>query len=111
MICVCGSASIQLGGDIGPIAIVKIDRGDLVLIPPGVAHKQLEEEGGFSLLGSYPTFGFDGRIDTCRGKPTDEERRRIQECYVPKVDPIFHLNVEVEELCVVAEWHESDFLT
>ena len=95
LLCVCGSASIQLGGDAGPT--VKIDKGDLVLIPPGVAHKQLEEHGGFSLLGSYPTFRFDGRIDTCRGKPTDEERKMIQECYVPKTDPIFHLNIA--ELC------------
>ena len=95
LLCVCGSASVQVGGDTGPT--VKIEKGDLLLVPPGVAHKQLGEESGFSLPGSYPTFGFDGRIDTCRGKPTDEERRRIQECYVPKIDPLFKLNIE--ELC------------
>ena len=105
LLCVCGSASIQLGGDDGPT--VKIDKGDLVLIPPGVAHKQLEEGGGFSLLGSYPTFRFDGRIDTFRGKPTDEERKRIQDCYVPKTDPMFNLNIA--EVCSSsAQWSESD---
>jgi uncharacterized protein YjlB len=94
LLCIRGSASIQLGGDAGPT--VKIDKGDLVLIPPGVAHKQLKEEGGFSLLGSYPTVGYDG-IDTCTSTPTDEERKRIQECYVPKTDPIF--NLSIPDLC------------
>ena len=91
LLCVCGSASIQIGGDAGPTVL--IDKGDLIFIPPGMAHKQLKEKGGFSLLGSYPTQRFDGGIDTCRGAPTDEERRRIQECYVPETDPIFNLNI------------------
>ena len=74
-----------------------VHKGDVLLVPPGVAHKQISEEGRFSLLGSYPTHRFDGSIDTCRGEPTNEERRRIHECYVPKKDPIFNLNIS--KLC------------
>ena len=80
-----------MGGESGPF--VTISKGDLVLIPPGVAHKQLSEHGGFSLLGAYPTQGFDDKIDTCTGKATVEEMKRIKECYVPEVDPIFKLGI------------------
>lgn len=95
LLCVSGRASIQVGGDGGPV--VSVSRGDLMLVPPGVAHKQLDEGGGFALLGSYPREGFDGRIDTVRGVPTKEQRERIESCHVPDRDPIFGL--DVRELC------------
>lgn len=49
-----------------------------MLIPPGVAHKQLEANGGFTLLGAYPTQEFDGSIDTLTGSPTAEQRDWIK---------------------------------
>ena len=71
LLCIRGEASVQIGGASGPK--VTISTGDLALIPPGVAHKQLNEKNGFALLGSYPTFGgFDGDIDTLTGCPTTE---------------------------------------
>ena len=54
---------------------------------------QLDDAGGFTLLGSYPTECFDGSIDTLTGPPTDTERENIVKCYVPVKDPIFGLNV------------------
>eukprot|EP00563_Minutocellus_polymorphus_P020068 CAMPEP_0197726606 /NCGR_PEP_ID=MMETSP1434-20131217/16396_1 /TAXON_ID=265543 /ORGANISM="Minutocellus polymorphus, Strain CCMP3303" /LENGTH=207 /DNA_ID=CAMNT_0043312591 /DNA_START=171 /DNA_END=794 /DNA_ORIENTATION=+ len=95
LLCVRGEASVQLGGPSGPT--VSIAKGDLVLIPPGVAHKQLNARGGFTLLGAYPTTGFDGSIDTLTGSPTDEERERIKGCYVPSTEPI--LGFDVRKLC------------
>lgn len=86
---------MQLGGDAGPT--VSIGPGDLVLIPPGLAHKQLDATGGFALLGSYPKEGFDGSIDTLTGPPTDAVRENIARCYVPAKDPIFGL--DIEKLC------------
>ena len=91
LLCIRGLASIQLGGDSGPC--IPISKGDLMLIPPGVAHKEIHQEGGFSLLGSYPTKEFDGRIDTCRGKATEDELERINTCYVPEMDPICNLSI------------------
>jgi uncharacterized protein YjlB len=61
--------------------------GDLILIPPGVAHKQLEASGDFTLLGSYPNE--TPHADTCRGKPTSAQARNIAECSLPISDPIF----------------------
>ena len=95
LLCFSGEASVQFGGKLGPM--VTVAKGDLVLVPPGLAHKQLDDKNGFSLLGSYPTFGFDGSIDTLTGRPTIEERERIVKCHVPERDPIF--NLDLHELC------------
>ena len=92
LICIRGEASVIIGGDSGPK--VTISSGDLVLVPPGVAHKQLEEKDGFALLGSYPTTDFDGSIDTLTGLPTEEQMERIVRCHVPDHDPIFRLNIK-----------------
>ena len=95
LICIRGEASVIIGGDSGPK--VTISSGDLLLVPPGVAHKQLDEKDGFALLGSYPTTDFDGSIDTLTGIPTEEQRERIVRCHVPDHDPIFRLNIK--QLC------------
>ena len=95
LLCIRGEASVQFGGGSGPI--VTVSTGDLVLIPPGLAHKQLIEKNGFALLGSYPTVCFDGSIDTLTGFPTETEVERISRCHVPEQDPIFHL--DIHELC------------
>ena len=54
LLCFSGEASVQFGGKLGPM--VTVAKGDLVLVPPGLAHKQLDDKNGFSLLGSYPAF-------------------------------------------------------
>ena len=98
LLCIRGSAYVQVGGNEGPT--VSVAEGDLMLIPPGMAHKQLDEKNGFSLLGSYPTKGFDdgsSMIDTITGSPTEKERARIAGCYVPERDPICGL--DIRELC------------
>lgn len=95
LLCVRGEASVQLGEPTGPT--VSISRGDSVLVPPGVAHKQLNANGGFTLLGAYPTHDFDGSIDTLTGLPTAEQRNRIKACFVPLTEPITGLSVK--DLC------------
>ncbi len=71
LFCVKGSAQIQasnplciilelsfdfltskVGGSSGPV--LKVQKGDVLLVPPGVAHKQLDAINDFTLLGSYP---------------------------------------------------------
>lgn len=91
LLCVQGQAHVQIGGEKGPV--VQIQNGDLVLVPSGIAHKQLEASGEFTLLGSYPKQGWTGSIDTLTGRPTQEERDNILACYAPVRDPIFGLNI------------------
>lgn len=68
--------------------------GDLLLVPPGLAHKQLSTKGDFTLLGSYPADS--PRVDTLRGSPTPQQRDNIAACLVPERDPVFGL--EIDEL-------------
>ena len=87
-----GHATIQLGGPDGPELLVQ--KGDLLLIPPGVAHKQLHATHDFALLGSYPTSGGSGSVvDTLRGAPTDQQRANIQACLAPASEPILQLDL------------------
>lgn len=66
--------------------------GDLILIPPGVAHKQLEASSDFTLLGSYPDE--TPNADTCRGAPTAAQAQNIADCPLPASDPIFGRSVQ-----------------
>ena len=84
LVCMDGHAQVQVGGPSGPI--VSIQQGDVTLIPPGVAHKQLDTVGNFALLGSYPKE--TPHADTVRGVPTESQRHAIGQCFVPKTEPI-----------------------
>jgi uncharacterized protein YjlB len=48
----CGHAEVQLGGDQGPV--FKLQTGDMVVIPAGVAHKNLGQSHDFGVVGAYP---------------------------------------------------------
>lgn len=91
LICIKGSAEIQLGGPtLGPV--VTVSKGDVILIPPGFAHKQLSDRDGFALLGSYPNE--TPIADTIRGAPSEEQMRNIQEsCFVPTQEPVTNLKL------------------
>ncbi|MBE7177142.1 MAG: cupin domain-containing protein [Mucilaginibacter polytrichastri] len=79
-----GSAVLQLGGEKGKK--VKVETGDIIVIPAGVGHKNLGGENGFGVAGAYP----DGRdYDILRGekgeRPAADER--IAALPVPDFDP------------------------
>lgn len=50
--CYAGSARVQLGGPDGEI--VDLEAGDVVIIPAGVAHRNLGSTGDFAVVGAYP---------------------------------------------------------
>lgn len=81
-----GSARLQLGGPNG--LIVYISAGDVVVIPAGVAHKNLDNENDVICVGGYPT-GVD--YDMNYGMP--EERPKadiaIAKLEIPDSDPVF----------------------
>ena len=80
-----GRATIQLGGDTGPKIL--LEKGDVLVIPAGVAHKNLDEEDAVGVVGAYP----DGRdYDMNYGKPgerpgTDENIAAVP---LPNNDPL-----------------------
>ena len=81
-----GTAQIQLGGPSGNQ--FKIETGDIIIIPAGVAHKNMKNSTGFTCIGAYP----DGKEwDMNYGKPHELEPsiQNIQKTGRPKTDPLF----------------------
>ncbi|KAI5307035.1 hypothetical protein KEM56_005428 [Ascosphaera pollenicola] len=69
---VSGSADLCFGGPGNPHKIQQLLKaGDVVVIPPGVAHNLVEDHGGsFEMVGCYPP----GKSwDMCYGKKGEEE--------------------------------------
>ncbi|WP_434030556.1 cupin domain-containing protein [[Pseudomonas] boreopolis] len=80
-----GSATLQLGGEQG--RAVRVQAGDVLVIPAGVGHKRLDASAEFQVVGAYP----GGREpDLMRGEP--EERpaadARIGQVPLPARDPL-----------------------
>jgi uncharacterized protein YjlB len=84
-----GSARVQFGGDDG--VILPVNPGDVVLIPAGVAHKNLGASRDFRVVGAYPS---GKRWDLNYGKPDERPRadRNIACVPLPETDPVYGAN-------------------
>ena len=84
-----GNAFVHFGGEKG--SKIRVESGDVIVIPAGVGHKKLESSADFAVVGAYPN-GSD--YDILTGKP--EERKKTQgnisKIPVPESDPIFGRN-------------------
>jgi len=94
LVILSGTATVQLGGPGGET--FDVSAGDILIIPAGVAHKNIDSSSDFSCIGAYP----DGqKYDMNYGKPgerpgTDQNISRVP---LPKYDPIFGENGPVNE--------------
>ena len=81
-----GSARVQLGGERGVIHEVRA--GDVLLIPAGVAHKNLGMRGEFGVVGAYPA---GQEWDMNYGKPSERPHadRNIAAVPLPVLDPVY----------------------
>lgn len=68
-----GRARLCFGGDGNPHRVERVvERGDVMVVPAGVAHRLLEDlDGGFSMVGSYPP---GHQWDMCYGQAGEEGR-------------------------------------
>jgi uncharacterized protein YjlB len=81
-----GTAQVQFGGEGG--VVLSVSAGDVVVIPAGVAHKNLGASGDFRVVGAYPR---GQRWDLCYGEPGERPGadRNIARVPLPEADPIY----------------------
>ncbi len=81
-----GRAKVQFGGPWGLIKEVR--PGDVVIIPSGVAHKNLESTQDFACVSTYPTGqSFDLNYESPKHRIYLEEK--IKATPLPSNDPVF----------------------
>ncbi len=82
----CGKADVHVGGPEG--VCVELVRGDVIIIPVGVAHKCTEASRDFVCIGAYP----EGRqYDMNYGKEGERPGvdENISKVPLPEKDPVF----------------------
>ena len=81
-----GTARVQFGGNRGRTQ--QLNAGDVVIIPAGVAHKNLESSDDFGVVGAYPA---GQEPDMCYGEPGErpEADARIARVPMPSRDPVY----------------------
>lgn len=94
-----GEAWVQFGGEMGPE--IKVQPGDVVVIPAGGGHKNMGASADLLVVGAYPA----GQTwDLCRGLP--EERpwalENIARVPLPMTDPLYG-----KEGPLLHHWHKS----
>jgi uncharacterized protein YjlB len=81
-----GKTTLQLGGEHGKRVTVR--KGDVLVIPAGVAHKNLGKEKAVICVGAYP----DGKdYDMNYGRPGERPQadKNIAAVPLPQTDPVF----------------------
>ncbi len=67
-----GSARLCFGGEQNPQRVEPVvEKGDVMIVPAGVAHRLLEDRGGFQMVGSYPK---GCSWDMCYGRADEEAK-------------------------------------
>jgi uncharacterized protein YjlB len=80
-----GSARVRLGGENG--ATVELRKGDVVVIPAGVAHKRESASPDLLVIGSYPRVQ---RPDICQADARSHDRSsdNVARVALPTYDPV-----------------------
>lgn len=82
-----GKVKVELGG---PEQGIEIDAkaGDIIIIPAGVVHKNLEASADFACVGAYPPGQY---FDMNYGKPAERPQadENIRQVPLPNTDPVY----------------------
>lgn len=95
-----GEAHIQLGGEQG--LCFNVRRGDVMVLPAGVGHKNLWASGDFLVVGAYPP---QQEWDICTGRPGERPAvlENIARVPLPPSDPVFGVQGPLMQHWGVAE--------
>jgi uncharacterized protein YjlB len=80
-----GNVKVLLGGEKG--RVITLTAGDVVVIPAGVAHRNVESSSDYGVVGAYPT---GTSPDVQYGKPGERPGtdRTISSLDIPSLDPV-----------------------
>lgn len=81
-----GWAEVQLGGD--GSKIVRIEKGDVVVLPVGTAHKRINSGDGFAVVGAYPD-GQNWDMNYGKSDEVTTAKLKIAKVALPSADPVF----------------------
>jgi uncharacterized protein YjlB len=84
-----GSCRVQVGGENGKNFI--LEKGDVLIIPAGVSHKNLHSTPDFACVGAYP---FEIDYDTNKGTQLEyfAAEEKMQQVLLPQTDPVYGRN-------------------
>ena len=97
-----GSTTLLLGGE--NCHRVQVEKGDILVIPAGVAHKNLGKEHQVKCVGAYP----DGReYDIMTGRPGERpvSEQHIAALPVPDEDPFYGSKLGLPSLWSLARFN------
>ena len=81
-----GTASVRLGGEHGITR--KINAGDVVILPAGVAHKNLGASSDFGVVGAYPA-GQEWDMNYGQADELPIAKQNIARVALPSGDPVY----------------------
>lgn len=81
-----GHCIVMLGGEKG--VRQKIERGDVLVLPAGVAHKNIESSDNFKCVGAYPK-GVDYDLNYGKEEEHPKVDENIRQVPLPDTDPIY----------------------
>jgi uncharacterized protein YjlB len=92
-----GHADVQLGGPNG--ITHRIHAGDVLILPAGIAHKNLGASPDFAVIGAYP-IGQSWDMNYGRAGERPQADENIARVPLPSLDPVYG-----ETGALLQEWH------
>jgi uncharacterized protein YjlB len=83
---ISGKTTLQLGGEKG--VKINITRGDVIIIPAGVAHKNLGKQDDVVCVGAYPD-GMDYDMNYGKAGERPQTDRNVKMVPLPSTDPVY----------------------
>jgi len=81
-----GAGELHIGGEDGEV--LKVQAGDLLILPAGTGHKCISSTSDFQVVGCYPSGQSDYDLIKEDTNITEEIRQRIRNTSLPDTDPL-----------------------